>query len=157
MTVNLRIPYWVRGGNVKINGTILPAFASPASYLSLNRVWKAGDKIELSLPMELHIASMPDDESVQAMMYGPLVLAGRFEPVAKDLMYGDYQPKAGDQYKVSEIVADPRKPTAWVEPDGKQPLTFRTVGQSQEITMVPLYRIIRERYAVYWKVNKRRA
>ena len=157
MTVNLRIPYWVRGGNVKVNGTILPAFASSASYLSVNRLWKNGDKVELSLPMDLHIDSMPDDELVQAVMYGPLVLAGRFEPVAKDLMYGDYQPKSGDQYKVSDIIADPGKPTAWVEPDGKQPLTFRTVGQSQTITMVPLYKIIRERYAVYWKMNKRSA
>jgi len=157
MTVNLRIPYWVHGGSVKINGTAQPAFASPASYLSLNRVWKNGDKIELSLPMDLHIDSMPDDESVQAVMYGPLVLAGRFEPVAKDLMYGDYQPKPGDQYKVSDIIADPGRPAAWVEPDAKQPLTFRTTGQSQIITMVPLYKIIRERYAVYWKVNKRSA
>jgi uncharacterized protein len=157
MTVNLRIPYWVQGGSVRINGTALPAFASPASYLSLNRVWRNGDKIELSLPMDVHIDSMPDDESVQAVMYGPLVLAGRFEPVAKDLMYGDYQPKPGDQYKVSDIIADPGKPTAWVEPDGNQPLTFRTVGQSKPITMVPLYKIIRERYAVYWKVNRKGA
>jgi uncharacterized protein len=157
MTVNLRIPYWVQGGSVKINGTALPAFASPAGYLSLNRVWKHGDKIELSLPMDVHIDSMPDDESVQAVMYGPLVLAGRFEPVAKDLMYGDYQPKPGDQYKVSDIIADPGKPTAWVEPDGNQPLIFRTVGQSKPITMVPLYKIIRERYAVYWRVNRKGA
>jgi uncharacterized protein len=157
MTVNLRIPYWVQGGSVRINGTALPAFASPASYLSLNRVWRNGDKIELSLPMDVHIDSMPDDESVQAVMYGPLVLAGRFKPVANDLMYGDYQPKSGDQYKVSDIIAGPGKPTAWVEPDGNQPLTFRTVGQSKPITMVPLYKIIRERYAVYWKVNRKGA
>ncbi len=52
MTINLRIPYWVRGGSVKINGTLLSAFASPSSYLSINRVWKNGDKIDLSLPMD---------------------------------------------------------------------------------------------------------
>ena len=155
MTVNLRIPYWVRGGNVKINGTALPAFASPGSYLSLSRTWKSGDKIELSLPMGLHIDSMPDDESVQAVMFGPLVLAGRFDPVSKELMYGDYQPKTGDQYKVPEIRAVADEPTAWVEPDPKQPLTFRAVGQAQPMTMVPLYKIIRERYAVYWKVNQK--
>jgi len=81
--INLRIPYWVEGGNVKINGAIVPAFASPSSYLSLNRIWKSGDKIELSLPMGLHIDSMPDNETIQAAMYGPLVLAGRFDPVSK--------------------------------------------------------------------------
>jgi len=155
MAINLRIPYWVQGGKVKINRTVLPAFASPSSYLTLNRLWKNGDQIELSLPMGLHIDSMPDDETVQAVMYGPLVLAARFDPVSKNMMYGDYQPKANDLYKVPDIVADPATPTAWVEPDAKEPLLFHAVGQSQPLTLSPLNEIIHERYAVYWKVNKK--
>jgi len=155
LSIQLRIPYWAQGGSVKINGATLPAFGSPSSYLSLNRVWKNGDKIELNLPMALHIDRMPDDESVQAVMYGPLVLAGRFDSVAKDLMYGDFEPKNQKPANVPDIIADPGKPTAWVEPEGKQPLMFRTVGQSQPLTLVPLYQIIQERYAVYWKVNKK--
>ena len=154
LRLNLRIPYWVQGGGVKINGTALPAFASPSSYLSLNRVWKNGDKIELSLPMGLHVDRMPDDETIQAVMYGPLVLAGRFDPVSKEMTYGDYEPKAADQYKVPNIVADASRPTAWVEPDSKQPLLFHGVGQSQPLTLVPLNDVIHERYVVYWKVNR---
>jgi DUF1680 family protein len=140
---------------VKINGTPLPAFASPSSYLTLNRVWKTGDKIELSLPMRLHIHAMPDDETLQAVMYGPLVLAGRFDAVTKQMQYGDYEPKPTDPAKVADIVADPAKPTAWIGPDAKQPLTFETVGQSQPVTMVPLYKVIHQRYAVYWRVKTR--
>jgi DUF1680 family protein len=157
LAINLRIPYWAQGGSVKINGTTLPAFASPSSYLTLNRVWKTGDKIELSLPMGLHINSMPDNETIQAVMYGPLVLAGRFDAVTKDMSYGDYEPKPGDQKKVADIVADPSKPTAWIEPDAKQPLTFNAVGQSQPLTLVPLNKVIHERYAVYWKVDNKTA
>jgi DUF1680 family protein len=157
LAINLRIPYWAEGGSVKVNGSTLPAFASPTSYLSLNRVWKTGDKIELSLPMSLHIHRMPDDETLQAVMYGPLVLAGRFDSVTNDMTYGDYEPKPGDQYKVPDIVADASKPTVWVEPDGKQSLTFRSVGQSQALTLVPLHRVIHEKYAVYWKVNNKSA
>jgi DUF1680 family protein len=157
LAINLRIPYWVQGGSVKINGATLPAFASPSSYLTLNRVWRTGDKIELSLPMGLHISSMPDNETIQAAMYGPLVLAGRFDAVTKEMSYGGYEPKPGDQKKVADIVADPSKPTAWIEPDARQPLTFNTVGQSQPITMVPLNRVIHERYAVYWKVDNKTA
>jgi len=155
--INLRVPYWAQGGSVKINGTTLPAFSSPSSYLALNRVWKTGDRIELSLPMGLHIDPMPDDHSLQAVMYGPLVLAGKFDAVSKEMLYGDYEPKPGDQTKVPEIVADASRPTAWVEPEGKQPLTFRGDGQSQELTLVPLYQIIDNRYAVYWKVNSKKA
>ncbi len=155
LAINLRIPYWVQGGSVKVNGATLPAFASPSSYLTLNRTWKSGDKIELSLPMGLHIEPMPDDETIQAVMYGPLVLAGRFDAVGKDMLYGEYGPKDNAQSKVPDIVADPNKPTAWLEPDPKQPLLFHAVGQPQALTMVPLYQVIRERYAVYWKVNKK--
>jgi len=86
-------------------------------------------------------------------MYGPLVLAGKFDAVSKDMQYGDYEPKASDQYKVPEILADPNKPTAWVEVDSKQPLSFNSVGQSQSISLVPLYQVIHHRYAVYWKVK----
>lgn len=151
LSVNLRIPFWVRGGSVKINGTVLPAFASPSSYLTLNRVWKPGDKIELEVPMQLHIDSLPDDETIQAVMYGPLVLAGRFDEVTREMSYGPYGPKRGAQATVPDIVADPRKPTAWIEPDLRQSLTFNGVGQSQPMTLVPLYKVIHERYAVYWK------
>jgi DUF1680 family protein len=150
--IRLRIPSWVDGGSVKINGAVLPAFASPGSYLTLNRVWKSGDKIELSLPMNLHIESMPDDETTQAVMYGPLLLAGRFDAVTKEMSVGDYEPKPGD-FKTPEIVADPHKPTAWLERDAKQSLTFHSVGQTQALTLVPLYQVIHNRYAVYWKAN----
>jgi DUF1680 family protein len=157
LAINLRVPYWAQGGSVKINGTALPAFSSPSSYLTLNRVWKTGDKIELSLPMGLHIHAMPDDETIQAAMYGPIVLAGRFEAVTKEMSYGDYEPKPGDQHKVPDISADPSKPTAWIEPDAKQALTFQAVGQSQPLTLVPLNQVIHERYAVYWKVDTKSA
>jgi DUF1680 family protein len=152
LSMNLRIPYWVRGGSMKINGTALPAFSSPASYLTLNRVWKPGDKIELSLPMQLHMDNMPDDETIQAAMYGPLVLAGRFEEVTRDMSYGHYGPR-GAQSKVPDIVAGAGNAPTWIEPDRTQSLTFKTVGQSQPISLVPLYKVIHERYAVYWKIN----
>jgi hypothetical protein len=156
LAISLRIPYWVEGGSVKINGATLPAFASPSSYLTLNRVWKSGDKIELSLPMGLHIDSMPDNETIQAAMYGPLVLAGRFEAVTKEMTYGDFRPKPGENAtKVPDIVADAAKPTEWIEPDAKQPLTFHALGQSQPLTLVPLNKVIHERYAVYWKVDNK--
>jgi len=45
--------------------------------------------------------------------------------------------------KVPNIVANPGDPTAWIEPDTEQPLTFHAVGQSQSPKpWVPLYRVI---------------
>lgn len=153
LAINMRIPYWAQGGNVKINGSIVPAFSSPGSYLTLNRVWKTGDKIELSLPMGLHTDPMPDDDTVQAAMYGPLVLAGRFEVVNQEMSFSGMGPKAGQASKVPEIVVDNLHSTAWIEPARNQLLTFRAEGQSESFALVPLYKVIHDRYAVYWKVR----
>ncbi|MGH9325350.1 MAG: hypothetical protein ACRD2B_01470 [Terriglobia bacterium] len=51
LTLNVRIPYWAtKGGTVKLNGSALPVFSSPSSYLTLHRTWRNGDRVELSLP-----------------------------------------------------------------------------------------------------------
>ena len=61
MAVNVRVPYWAtRGGSLKMNGEAVPVFASPSSYLTVTRTWKDGDRIDVSLPMSLHIHAMPD-------------------------------------------------------------------------------------------------
>jgi DUF1680 family protein len=156
VAIQLRIPYWTRKGEVKVNGRVLPAFASPASYLRLAGPWKTGDKIELSLPMHLHAAPMPDDESVQAVMYGPLVLAGRFDPAARDQWYGNEGPK-GAPSAVPGIIADPGDASSWVEPENRQSLVFRSIGQAAPLTLVPLADIVHEHYAVYWNVSKKRS
>lgn len=159
MTLHVRIPYWAtRGGTIKLNGAALPVFASPSSYLALNRVWKNGDRLEVSLPMSLHLDPIPDDPTLQAMMYGPLVLAGRLgaEGLTKAMVYVGYDTSpGGDPVPVPAIAADSKDPLGWVEPVPNQALTFRTAGQNETLTLIPLYKLFGERYAVYWKTNTR--
>lgn len=77
VALRLRIPGWLqRPAVLKLNGEPLEASASPGSYLSLARAWKAGDTLEARFPMDLSVETMPDDPRVQAFLYGPLVLAG---------------------------------------------------------------------------------
>lgn len=154
IAIRLRIPYWARNGQVKVNGKPLPVFASPSSYLTVLGPWKTGDKIELSLPMTLHVSPMPDDDSIQAVMYGPLVLAGRFDEAPHDQWYGTEGPK-GTPLAVPAITADLDKPESWVEPVSGQPLVFKGIGQSQPLTLIPLANVVHQRYAVYWKVQKK--
>ncbi len=156
MPIHIRIPYWVeRGGQVRINGQALPAFSNPSSYLTLTGTWRNGDKIALTLPMGLHVAAMPDDETVQAMMYGPLVLAGKLGSVTKEQMYGSYGPR-GEAAQAPTVQGNAQKPTAWVEPFSDQPLTFR-LAQKPGLTVVPLFKILQDRYVVYWNVEMPRA
>jgi len=157
LAVNIRIPYWAtEGGTVKLNGSLLPAFSSPSSYLVLNRSWKEGDQVEVSLPMHLRIAPIPDDHTLQAAMYGPLVLAGRLgsEGLSQSMCYSEYDTAPpGDPIPVPALSTSAKDPVGWLRPVSGQPLTFQAVGQAQQITLIPLYKLFGERYAVYWKTT----
>jgi hypothetical protein len=157
MDLNIRIPYWAtRGGKIILNGEALPVFSSPSSYLTLGRTWKDGDRVEVNLPMGLHIDALADDPTLQAVMYGPLVLAGRLgsENLSQAMVYIGYDTSPGGKpVPVPAIASSSKDPLDWVEPIPNQPLTFRTVAGSQQITLIPLYKLFRERYAVYWKVH----
>jgi len=157
LTLRLRIPWWAaHGGRVKVNGMALSAFSSPSSYLTLTRTWKTGDRVELELPMSLHAAPMPDDPTVTAVMYGPLVLAGRLGPqgLTREMTYGGYDCELkGDPVPAPAITAKVNDPANWVERTPGTRLGFRTKGQAQSVALVPLNRISGERYVVYWKVD----
>lgn len=155
--LKLRVPYWARTGSVKVNGQTVPAFADPGSYVVLRGPWKNGDRIELSLPMHLHAAPMPDKQSLQAAMYGPLVLVARSEPEAPEKWYrhftADEKRAAAPELQVNGKLDEP---SSWLEPaSGK--LTFQTVGQTQAATFVPLSSIVHERYSVYLAVHEAKA
>ena len=151
VSLKLRVPYWAKTGEVKVNGQTLQAFAEPGSYLVLRGPWKNGDRIELHLPMHLHAAPMPDRPNLQAVMYGPLVMAARFEEEPCDKWYrhfaADEKQEAAPALQFKGKLHDP---ASWLEPSGEK-VTFRAAGQ----TFVPLSKIIHERYAVYHEVSEK--
>jgi uncharacterized protein len=147
--LKLRVPYWTKNGGVKVNGRPLPAFADPGSYLVLRGPWKNGDRIELSLPMHLHSAPMPDKDTLQAAMYGPLVLAARLEEEPRENWYRQFtaqekqEPRPTLQFKGK--IGDP---STWLEP-ADQKLTFQPVTRNDAVKFVPLSSIVHERYSIY--------
>lgn len=151
--LKLRIPYWAKNGSVKVNGRLLPAFADSGSYLVLRGPWHSGDRIELSLPMSLHAAPMPDKESLQAAMFGPLVLAARFEKEPRGNWYRGFnaqeKQEPGPTLQFKGKLDDP---ASWLESAGGK-LTFRGRSQDQAVTFVPLSSIVHERYSVYHEVH----
>ena len=147
---------------MKLNGVELESFAEPSSYFVLNRTWKDGDKVEIKIPMSLHINSMPDDSTLQALVYGPLVLTGRLgtEGLTKDTLRAEpTKIRQVPEYKAKPVPAPEFKtksqdPRDWIEPVPGRSLEFRTVGQAQNVALVPFYKLLDERYAVYWKVTR---
>jgi DUF1680 family protein len=74
-TIALRVPSWCRTPSVRVNQRPVAGASPREGYIRLTRTWQANDRIELDLPMRLRLEATPDDASVVAALYGPLVLA----------------------------------------------------------------------------------
>jgi DUF1680 family protein len=161
LALRVRVPWWTDGGSAHLNGRPLAGFPRPGSYFVLDRTWHDGERLTVRLPMRLHVERMPDDPTLQAVMYGPLVLAGRLGTVGLDagnLRAGPTRPRTVPEYPAPavaapSVAAHSSEPASWVAPIAGRALEFRTVGQARPITLVPLNRIFDERYVVYWKVT----
>jgi hypothetical protein len=60
---------------VTVNGNPVEATLTPGTWANLDRTWKDGDRIELSLDMPLRLAPIDDKHpNVVALLYGPVAL-----------------------------------------------------------------------------------
>jgi DUF1680 family protein len=77
MALRLRIPGRVEQPALKINGQISGEKLQPASYAEIRRGWKAGDLVELQLPMPVVLTEsnplVEETRNQVAVMRGPLV------------------------------------------------------------------------------------
>jgi len=137
LPIKVHVPYWAdRGVTVEVNGGKLDIKAKLTSYMSIERTWKDGDKVDIAMPMSLHTWPMPDKPEMMAIMYGPLVLAGLV-----------------NSRQQLTFTSPDGKLDSWIKPVEGKTLTFRTVGQEKDITLIPLNRVLRQRYGVYWTVK----
>ncbi len=162
MSVKIRIPYWAtKNVVIKVNDVKEKVATTPGTYATIDRKWKKGDKVEVSLPMSLHTAPLPDDRTVQAMMYGPLVLAGRMgkDGLTENSIVGPSAPGHRGQAAIPmpEVQAAADGSTDWMEPDTSGKLQFRTIGSDRSLKVSPLYQVMDERYTVYFKVKQKTA
>jgi uncharacterized protein len=170
MALRLRIPGWLKSEpTVKLNGRAIEASAAPGSYLTLSRVWKKGDRVELQLPMQLTMEATPDNPRLQAFLYGPLVLAGDLgsDGLTERMLIGPSSPRVRPPRNPQQQNANTppftpvevptfhaavdADPASWIKPADK-PLTFHTAGQTKDVAMAPLNSIFGKRYSVYWEV-----
>ncbi|MGH3404300.1 MAG: hypothetical protein ACRDRJ_17610, partial [Streptosporangiaceae bacterium] len=100
-------------------------------WLAVRRRWRAGDRLDVSLPMRLDLHPTPDDPAVQAVTYGPVVLNGA---------YGD-----------RAITAMPKLDTGSLTPAGAGPLTFAARADGEPVTLIPTARTHHQHYNVYWR------
>jgi uncharacterized protein len=156
LTLALRRPYWAGAGfSVKVNGEAIGNLPPPDSYVGIERLWKDGDTIALTLPKTLRIEPLPDNPHRVALMWGPLVLAG---DLGETQFGGGRRGRgagaaaAANQPTVPVFLAVDRPVADWLKPVADKPGEFRTdgVGREKDVDFVPFYRLHRHTYGVYW-------
>jgi DUF1680 family protein len=156
-TLNLRIPAWVSGTpTLMVNGDAQTQALTASSYVSLNRAWKVGDVITLTLPASLRLERAKDVSSMVAVFFGPVLLAGE---LGGTNMPNDFADK--DVYlttapaTVPTITGSTANPADWLAPIAGTPMAYKTqnAGSATGITFRPLYDLHHQRYAVYWPLQ----
>lgn len=70
--LQFRIPAWAVGSTIHVNGQSAPA-STPGSFATVERTWKAGDRVEIVFPMTPRISRWFHDSV--AIERGPLVFS----------------------------------------------------------------------------------
>lgn len=159
LALKVRYPSWAQAGmTLTINGTPKTFNEKPGSYVTVDRRWKNGDRVGIRFPMILHVESMPDDSSVVALLYGPIVLAGDLgdNGIDSTMRYGPSAPQLDGLKSVTvpAFVCDRSQVLASIRPVEGSPIHFRTtgLGQPNDVSLVPFYKMFEHRYTVYWKI-----
>ena len=172
-SIAIRHPEWVDNGfQVTVNGEVidnLTAMTGEASYVTINRKWKKGDKIEVSLPMTLRYEVCPNYEDYIAFKYGPILLGANTTQGSEKLQneYGgegrmDHSPGAmGRQMNLLSaplLIGNRADVLSRIKVANPSKLTFTIDVKRQGVesykwntlTLEPFYGIHHDRYMCYW-------
>lgn len=143
-SLRLRYPYWATKMNIKVNGKKVKTAKGADGYLSISRQWNPGDKVEVQFGMQLREEATKDDASKVALLYGPIVMAGKLDkvenPFSAPTKYNDYYTF---DFKIPASVVEKAKY------DGLKSIKdFKTKAG---IELVPFFDAHHCRYAVYWQ------
>ncbi len=167
----VRHPGWVEEGafSVKVNGKEQKIRADASGYVAIDRDWKNGDKISVSLPMhtttEYLEAEKTGTSRWASFVHGPIVLAAVTDTTDLDGLFADDSRMGhvanGKLYPLDEapliVAEDNEDPSVKVSPSAEKPMTFTTSGliypgKYKDMELVPFYTIHNARYMIYWPV-----
>lgn len=142
--LRLRYPAWATKMDIKVNGKKVKAVKGTDGYVAISRLWKAGDKIEVQLGMQLREEATKDDASKVALVYGPIVMAGKLDkvehPFSNPQKYNDY------------YTFDFKIPASTVEKAKYEGLkSIKNFKMKNGVELIPFYDAHHCRYAVYWQ------
>ncbi len=161
IVLNLRYPSWTSKAEVKVNGKKIKVKQTSSGYITIDRNWQDKDQVEINYPMHLYLAATNDDPNKAAIMYGPLVLAGKMgtegmtgcAPFSDPSLYNDYYTydyNVPDNFKTS-LKLDRNNLSNSIKRIDEKELAFISVDE--KIRLEPIHKIHHERYVVYWDLK----
>ncbi|MGV3589144.1 MAG: beta-L-arabinofuranosidase domain-containing protein [Adhaeribacter sp.] len=165
--LQIRYPSWVEAGKLKIqvNNKAINITPEANGYVAIERKWKTGDVVTVTLPMQTKVEAMPDNSPWVSFVHGPLVLAAITDTTNLKGLWADASRMghiaSGQQYPLEEapmLVSNNTNIAAAVQPVAGKPLTFRVSNllypdKFKSLELVPFYQIHEARYMLYWPVT----
>ncbi len=163
----VRYPEWVRQDEMVIScdGVNYANGASPSSYVTIDRLWRNGDVVDITTPMHTRIEEMPNVPHYIAIMHGPILLGAKMGTndmdglVADDsrmghIAHGPLVPLF-DAPKMIGSKEDVLNKLNQLQPIANRPLSFDASSlfednSSSQIVLEPFYKIHDSRYSIYW-------
>jgi len=141
--LRIRRPRWAAAPvTLSLNGKPVAIAPGDSPYVTVDREWSDGDRVEVRLPMGIRLEATPDDPDTLALFYGPVLLAADLGPEGKPM---DPMPL---------LVGDDRALASKILPvSGEGPLHFRTAGIARpgDVRLAPYYQLHHEYDPAYFR------
>ena len=129
-SVRVRIPAWTSGATIAVNGQAQNIAVTPGTYATVTRTWAAGDVITVRLPMRVVMQPANDNPDIQAITYGPAVLAGNYGNTA--------------------LAAPPALTVSSITRTSGTALAFTATANGAPVNLGPFHDAQGFNYTVYW-------
>ncbi|MBD0289540.1 MAG: glycoside hydrolase family 127 protein, partial [Flavisolibacter sp.] len=147
---------------ILVNGKPVPYTSHSSSYVAIDKLWKRGDVVQVSLPMHNTIEHLPNVPEYIAIMHGPILLGAKTGTedlkglVADDSRWGHIASGKKLPLDKAPIIVDDNIAvlTTKLKPVAGKPLTF-TASQIKmvnpiNVVLEPFFTIHDARYMMYW-------
>ncbi|KFZ14228.1 hypothetical protein V501_03367 [Pseudogymnoascus sp. VKM F-4519 (FW-2642)] len=129
--MRIRIPQWVSGAEISVNGQKQSIGTASGTYAVLSRSWKSGDTVTIRLPMKLRTVPAKDNANIAAIAYGPVILSGN---------YGSTSLSSVPTLTLGSIKRSSQ-------------LAFTATANGQTVNLSPFYDAHGYNYNVYWAIS----
>ena len=156
-SIKVRIPYWLNNNiKVSLNNNVIE-FKQDKGYVSITKLWKKGDTLDISLDMNMHTYISREDKNKVCFMYGPLVLAGalgRENFPETDILEDHLKLNHYKGINVPIIISEDNNLLNNIKKKKDKILEFELDCNNEytknKVKLIPFYNIHHERYTIYF-------